>query len=299
MSDYTLDEVRAFLAVADAGGFTAAAHRLGVTTHAVSLRVRRLEHTLGARLLVRTTRSVALTDEGRIFSGRAAVAVADLEAAEAELRPGQDDARGNVRIALPGALAGREFLTRMREVLQAHPRLSVQVRVANGPVALIAEGLDIVVVVGQPQDSTFVGRLLGQATWVLVASPGYLDRAGRPATPADLGAHQCLRLLGSAPQREWTLIHERGDQVTCGVGGTFEADDSRTLGDAAYAGLGIGVRPRAECAEAEQLGLLERVLPDYRFQSLDVYALVPQGRIRLRRVAMCLEALRAAVAALS
>lgn len=298
VSGYSLDDVRAFLAVAEAGGFTAAAPRLGVTTNAVSLRVRHLENALGVRLLARTTRSVGLTDEGRIYAQRAATAVAELEAVGTELRAGQSGVRGNVRIALPGALAVREFLTCMREVLGAHPHLSVQLRVANGPVALIAEGLDIVVVVGQPEDSTFVGRLLGQVSWVLVAAPAYLDRAGRPATPADLIGHECLRFLGSTPQREWSLVDERGTQLTCRVGGNFEADDSRTLGDAAYAGIGIGIRPHAECAQAVRLGLLEQVLPGYRFQPMDVYALVPAGRIRLRRVAACLEALRAGVAAL-
>lgn len=115
----------------------------------------------------------------------------------------------------------------------------------------------------------------------------------------DLSAHRCLRLLSSPPQDEWTLVDRRGREVVVQVRGGYEADDSRALGDATYAGLGIGVRPAGECAIAQREGRLERVLPGYRFQAIDVYALVPKGRLRVPRVAACLEALRAAVNELS
>jgi DNA-binding transcriptional LysR family regulator len=87
----------------------------------------------------------------------------------------------------------------------------------------------------------------------------------------------------------------RGRECSVPVRGACEVDDSRTLGDATYAGLGIGVRPAGECAQAEREGRLERVLPSYRFQPLDVYALMPKGRVRVPRVAVCVEVLRAAV----
>jgi DNA-binding transcriptional LysR family regulator len=103
-----------------------------------------------------------------------------------------------------------------------------------------------------------------------------------------------LRLLASPPQDEWTLVDRRGRELTVPVKGEYEADDSRTLGDATYAGLGIGVRPAGECARAEKEGRLERVLSSYRFQPLDVYALVPRGRVRVPRAAACLDAMRAA-----
>lgn len=105
--------------------------------------------------------------------------------------------------------------------------------------------------------------------------------------------------MSSPPQDKWTLVDPRGREVTVPVSGTYEADDSRTLGDATYAGLGIDVRPIGECQRAEAAGQLERVLRRYRFQRLDVYALLPQGRIRIPRVAACLDVLRAAVTELT
>lgn len=291
----SLDELRAFIAVYETGGFTAAAKRLVLTTNAVSLRMQRLEEELGVKLFIRTTRSVAPTDEGRRFFARVSRVLADLEEAQEELRPSASGLRGTVRLAVPGALATEPLLARIRHLLEVHPQLSIQTRVASAGIDLVAEGVDIGVVVGQLPETTFVGRFLGRVTWVLAAAPPYLDARGRPRTPADLSEHRCLRLLSSPPQDEWTLVDRRGREVVVPVRGGYEADDSRALGDAAYAGLGIGVRPAGECARAQREGRLERVLPTHRFQSLDVYALVPQGRLRVSRVAACLDALRAAV----
>lgn len=295
VSSASLEELRAFVAVFDSGGFTAAAKRLGLTTNAVSLRVQKLEEGLGVRLFERTTRTVAPTGEARAFYDRVVRILGELEVAEEALRPAEGGLRGSVRMAIPGVVATDPFLGRLRALLDEHPGLLVQMRITNTPVNIVAEGVDLALVVGQVPESTFVGRLLGRATWVLAAAPAYLERHGRPRTPSDLAKHRCLRLLANPPQDEWTLLDRRGRQISVPVAGGLEADDSRTLGDATYSGLGIGVRPAGECARAEEDGRLERVLPEFRFQPLDVYALLPKGRLRLARVAACLEALRAAV----
>ena len=291
----TLDELRAFVAVTEAEGFTAAAKRLGLTTNAVSLRIQKLEVSLGVRLFVRTTRSVTPTYEGRDFHRRVSTVLEELYAAQEDLHTSARGLHGTVRIALPGAVATDLFLGRLRTLLEAHPGLAVQTRVTAAPVNLAAEGLDIAIVVGQLPQSMFVGRLLGRVAWVMAAAPSYLAAHGRPATPVDLRSHRCLLFLLSPPQREWTLVDRRGREISVPVTGGYEADDSRTLGDATYAGLGIGIRPAGECARAEKEGRLERVLPGYRFQPLDVYAVLPKGRARVPRVLACLEALRAAV----
>lgn len=291
----SLDELRAFIAVYETGGFTAASRRLALTTNAVSLRVQRLEGELGASLFTRTTRRVAPTEEGRSFYTRVSRVLVELEAAEEELRPTSGGLRGTVRIAVPSTLATPPLLERLRDLLDEHPQLSVQTRITNAPIDLVAGGIDIGVIVGQPPESSFVGRRLGRVAWVLAAAPSYLDARGRPRAPTDLLEHRCLRLLCSPPQDEWVLVDRRGRELVVRVRGGYEADDSRTLGDATYAGLGIGVRPAGECASAEREGRLERVLPGHRFQPLDVYALIPNGRVRVPRIAACLEALRAAV----
>jgi len=291
----SFEELRAFVAVAESGSFSTAARRLQVTSNAISVRVQKLERALGVQLFVRTTRSVSLTNEGTVFLERSVTILADLESAREAVVSGNTELQGTVRIAIPGAIATAPFLDRIRELLDRHPRLLVQARIINAPVNLATEGLDIAVAVGSPADSTFVGRLLGTVRWVLVASPAYLVAHGTPATPADLARHRCLRLLSNPAQNDWILVDSAGVRSTVPIGGGFEADDSRALGDAVYAGLGIGVRPMGEFMRAQEEARLVRVLPHFWFQPLEVFALVPRGRTNVPRVAACLEALRLAV----
>lgn len=290
-----LEDLRAFAAVYETGGFGTAARRLSLSTNAVSLRIRKLEESLGIRLFVRTTRKVSPTDEARTYYERVALALQELDYAEEILRSDTESLRGDLRISIPAALATRPFLRRVHDLLDANPLLRFNVAVSNRPADIVTSGSDVTVVVGQLADSAFIGRLLGRVKWVLAATPGYLDRHGRPRSAADLSSHRCLRLLTSPPQDEWTLIDRRGREVRVPVGGSFCADDSRTLGDAVYAGLGIGLRPAGECAAAVQERRLERVLPTLHFQTLEIHALVPKGRIRVPRVAACIELLRDAL----
>jgi DNA-binding transcriptional LysR family regulator len=291
----SLDELRAFTAVAESRSFTHAARRLQLTTNAVSLRVRRLEEALGARLFVRTTRSVSLTEEGSLVQRTVRRVLDELDALEGELHPSDAELRGTVRIALPGVLASASFYARLRRLQDAHPRLAVQTFVSNAPIMPSTEGLDVAIFVGPPPETAFVGRRLGRVSWVLVAAPTYLRAHGRPRRPEELAKHRCLRFLSSPPQDEWTLVDRRGREIVVAVGAGYEADDSRALGDAAYAGVGIGLRPAGEATRAVERKLLEVVLPDFRFQPLDIHALLPQGRIRVPRVAACLQVLRETV----
>lgn len=287
------------MAVYDTGSFTAAGRRMGLTTNAISQRVLRLEDAVGTRLFTRTTRRVAPTDEARTFHATIARVLAELEAAEDALQPGDAGLRGTVRIALPAVLAGGPLHARLGALLVAHPQLAIEIHVASRPLDFVGAGFDIAVMVGPVPASTFVRRRLGRVSWVFAATPAYLARAGRPRAPADLAAHECLRLLTSPPQATWTLVDRRGRARVVAVGGRYLADDSRALGDALYAGLGIGVRPAGECGAAVSAGRLARVLPGFVFEALDVVALVPPGRIRTPRIAACLDALQAAVAALA
>ena len=299
MTTTSLEELHAFTAVYESGSFTAAARRLDLSTNAVSLRVQRLEATLGVRLFTRTTRSVTPTYEGRTYHQRISGLLQQLEHAAEELRPPDGGLHGTVRCAIPAVVASPVYWRRLRALLDAHPHLTVQTRVTHDPVNLAADGLDLALVIGPPPVSTFVGQRLGQVSWVLAATPAYLERHGRPTTPAELAQHRCLRHWSSPPQDSWTLVDRRGLHAAVRIGGGFEADDSRLLGEALYEGLGIGVRPARECAKAERAGTLERVLRGYRFEPLDVFVVVPKGRLRVPRVAACVAVLRAAVRSLA
>ncbi len=287
--------LRAFTLSADGGSFTSAARVLGLTTNAVSQRVALLERRLGVRLLQRTTRRMSVTDEGRRLYRRVSAVLEDLDRAEEELRPGADQLGGTVRVSMPAPAATPELLAGLGEALERHRALRIQLLVSHAPADVVASGLDLALHMGQPRDSSLVARKLGDPAWLLAASPAYLDRRGRPRKPQDLESHDCLRFLADRPQTEWRLVDRRGRETAVRVGGSFESDDSRVLGDAAYAGLGIGVRGRLELEKAAAEGRLEQVLPGHRFAGAPIFALFPPGRLRLARVAAFFELLRGVV----
>ncbi len=287
--------LRAFALSVDGGSFTSAARVLGLTTNAVSQRVALLERRLGIRLLQRTTRRMSATDEGRRLYRHVSPILDGLARAEEELRPGADELAGTVRVSMPAPAATPELLAGLGEALERHRGLRIQLLVTHAPADVIASGLDLALHVGPPRDSSLVARKLGDPSWLFAASPTYLDRRGRPRRPRDLESHDCLRFLADRPQTEWRLVDRRGRETAVKVGGSFESDDSRVLGDAAYAGLGIGVRARLELERAVADGRLERVLPAWRFAGAPIFALFPPGRLRLARVAAFFELLRGVV----
>ena len=291
-----LADLRTFARIVDAGSLAAAARTLRLSTNAVSRRLMKLEDDLGVRLAHRTTRALALTDEGRALYGRATRVIAELDAAEQELHPSGDPIAGVVRLVIPPAAATPSLLAVMRTLLDGHPRLHLQLQIANLGLDQLAHGADLVLHVGAIPQTSIVARRIATVTWWLAAAPAYLDRHGRPRRPGDLASHRCLRFLGERPQDAWQLLDRAGRMVVVPVRGNFESDDSRVLGDATYAALGIGVRPQAEVIAAVEAGRLERVLPGYVFDRIVLHALLPPGRLRVPRVAALVEALSTTLA---
>jgi DNA-binding transcriptional LysR family regulator len=149
-----------------------------------------------------------------------------------------------------------------------------------------------------PNSLALVSRKVGVHGWGLAASPSYVKARGVPRSPAELSSHACLRFRGDVPQTAWHLTSARGKKVSIKVGGSFECDDSRVLGDATYAGLGIGVRPKEELADAVKRKALVHVLPDWTFGEQPAYLLTTVGRRDLPRVRAVTDAVEAAVRAL-
>lgn len=286
-----LEELRTLVLVVEAGSLSAAARVMQVTSNAVSLRVMRLERNLGTRVLNRSTRAVALTPEGKLLYVRARRVLDELDAARAELTTSRNSLSGSVRVAIPGGACSSGVLRGLQRMLGTHPELKLQVRIVNTPIDPVSGGFDIALHVGVLKDSGLVARRLARVSWALAAAPAYAAIYGLPSSVADLANHTCLRLAGDIAQNEWTLEDTQGRAITVAVTGQFEADDSRILGDATYAGLGIGLRPERELSAAVAAGTLIHVLPDFRFAALDVHALMPRGISKLPRVSKFLDLL--------
>ncbi|MFM8680098.1 MAG: LysR substrate-binding domain-containing protein [Alphaproteobacteria bacterium] len=247
--------------VAHAGSFRNAARALGMPKSTVSRKIAELEARLGARLLLRTTRSLALTDAGAVFVEEAEAALARLEAAESAVAEQQRAPRGHVRVTTTIPL-GQAFLAPLvAEFLEAHPAVEVTLHLTDRQVDLVAERFDVAVRAGALPDSSLVARQVGGGVYRVVASAAYLARHGTPGRPSDLTAHHCLRFarLGSAVRTTWPFGKGRR-AVEVPVGGRFASDDFASLRLAAERGLGIARLPGLVTHEAIRAGRLVGLL---------------------------------------
>lgn len=291
----SLDELRVFVQVVHSGGFTAAGRVLGRETNGVSRLVARLEARLGVQLLVRTTRRVATTHEGRLFLEHAHRLLHSADEAEQSLHQSVRGIEGPVRVAVRTTTTQFGIVQDLVGLLQAHPRLSIQLLVSDSPPDLVAERIDVAVRIGEQPDSSCLSRPLGTVRFVPVAAPAYFASRVRPTAPADLAGHECVLALQGRPQTHWPLVGPRGRVVEAPVAGRFACSDVRAQADAVYAGLGIGLRPEGEARRAVAAGTLERVLPGWSLAPLPVHGLLPPGHTRNARSDAVLSLLRDAV----
>src|ERR1700693_5121309 len=223
------EDLRTFVDVADAGGVSSAARRLGVSKSSVSRRLFRLEAELGVQLLARTTRGAALTEAGVTFREHAARVCAEIDAALETIMPA-GDLRGRLRIAAPLSLGPTHLAPVFAQMARRHPRLHVHASYSDRFVDIVGEGFDCAIRVGHLSDSNLVARRIAPIRGKLVASPEYVREHGAPETPDQLLAHECL-MQGA---ETWTFIN--GDRtITVHPQGRFKADNGMALAAAAVA----------------------------------------------------------------
>jgi len=280
-----IEELRTFVEVADAGGITAAAIRLGVAKSIVSRRLARLEDELGVQLLARTTRGAALTEAGATFRDYAARISAEVDIARETVRP-TGDLRGRLRIAAPLSFGPTHFAVVIAEMAKRHPQLHIQTCYTDRFVDLVAEGFDCAIRVGHLPDSNLIARRVGPIDGKLVASPGYIETYGAPQTLAELLDHEAL-MQGTEP---WQLMD--GDNViTIRPQGRFKADNGSALVAAALAGLGIGYLPNGLTRAHLASGALVAVLPQHPTRPAGAYVIRPPGQHPARKIRVLIEML--------
>jgi DNA-binding transcriptional LysR family regulator len=186
-----LEDLQTFVEVADAGGVSRAARRLGVSKSIISRRLVRLEAELGIQLLVRTTRGAALTEAGVTFRDHAARVCAEIDLARETILP-EGDLRGRLRIAAPLSFGSTHLAPVLAQFARRHPRLHVHTSYSDRFVDIVGEGFDCAIRVGHLSDSNLIARRIGPIHGKLVASPEYVSEHGAPETPDQLLAHECL-----------------------------------------------------------------------------------------------------------
>lgn len=272
-----LNDIVVFARVVEAGSFTAAARLLGMPKTTVSRRVAALEREVGVRLLQRTTRSLAVTDAGRLYYEQGSRALRLIDDANQRLAEARAEPSGTIRVSAPVGF-GSGFLTAtVFDVLAAYPKARVELRLTDDRLNLVESGIDLAFRTGILPDSTLIARRLGAIRRILCASPDYLARRGVPAVPSDLADHDCVIAGPSATGASWVLDGPQG-QETVAVSGRFAANEMQAVAAAALAGHGIAQLPNGIADPRVRDGRLHRVLPGHATPAGGLHAVYPSGQ---------------------
>jgi DNA-binding transcriptional LysR family regulator len=279
------EDLRTFVDVADAGGVSSAARRLGVSKSIVSRRLFRLEAELGVELLARTTRGAALTEAGVTFREHAARVCAEIDTALETIMPA-GELRGRLRIAAPLSLGPTHLAPVFAEMARRHPLLHLHASYSDRFVDIIGDGFDCAIRVGYLSDSNLIARRVGSIHGKLVASPRYIREHGAPETPDDLLGHQALMQGAEA----WQLID--GDKtISIHPQGRFKADNGTALAAAAVAGLGIAWLPDHLIEDYLDSNSLVPVMTRYPVPTAGMFVVRPPGQHPTRKVRVLTELL--------
>lgn len=233
-----LPELIAFVESVEAASFSAAARSLGTTPSAISKRVAKLEDRLGVRLLQRTTRSLSLTTEGITYYERVARLLQELDDANDSIISGGKKPRGKLTVSASLDFGQSLLVQALPTFLAQYPEIQVDLRVSDRLVDLAAEGIDVAIRLGDLEDSCLIRRHLGQARFVLCASPDYLDAQGTPKIPADLVHYNCMRYIFDGHPLPWEFLID-GTWHSIPVSGYLNSDSGEALKNAALSGMGI------------------------------------------------------------
>jgi DNA-binding transcriptional LysR family regulator len=272
-----LDAMTAFVKVAEAGSFSAAARALEISLASVSRQVAALEQHLGSRLVQRTTRRLALTDGGREFYERARRILGEIGEAEQALSSAATVPSGRLHVSAPGLIGRLHLAPLLPGFLARYAAVSVDLTLVDRPVDLIEEGIDVALRIGALEDQSMLVRKLGSVHLVVCAAPAYLARRGAPRRPEDLADHDCLVFAAVPEGADWHF-QLGARQLALRVPARLKANTLDPLVDAALAGAGLMRVPCWQVAEHIGQGRLVRVLGDYERPAAPIHALFPPGR---------------------
>jgi DNA-binding transcriptional LysR family regulator len=270
-------EMTVFVRVADTGSLSRAARELKLSQPSVSRIVGTLEARLGTTLLLRTTRSISLTDAGALYLERTRRLLAEMEEAEQATR-GVDSLHGIIRLAMPMMYGTRAIIPSLKPFLARHPDLKVELVMSDARQNLITDGVDLAIRinVGPLDDSSFGARKLAFVERLVIAAPAYLSARGVPATPADLAQHDCILQHGSFGRESWRFTHNK-TVTSVAVEARVWTNSGPGVLAATVAGLGITLGTRVMAGDELRTGQLTELLQPYRLDPAEVYAVFPAG----------------------
>jgi DNA-binding transcriptional LysR family regulator len=272
-----LNDIALFVRVVEAGGFSAAARHLRSPKSSVSRGVSRLERSLGARLLHRSTRAVTLTDVGRAYHERVRAALGDLLEASRAVAEASPTPRGTLRVAAPTDVGAEVLPPLVAAFVALYPEVRVEVELSTRDVDLVEGGFDVAIRAGAVRDLSVVARKLQDIDFRLYAAPSYLRRVGEPRRLEDLATRPCVLYRPAGGACVWRLHDDHGEhEVT--VRGSAAADDMTFVRRAAVAGAGVAFLPDLVGRQLVERGELAPVLAGYRAAGPPLYLILPTSR---------------------
>ncbi len=278
-----IDAMQAFLAVADLEGFAPAARRLGLSPSAVTRLIAALEERLGARLLQRSTRSVALTDAGQRYLARVRRILADVEEAEASIQDERTRPSGRLVVSAPIGFGRLHVSPVMSEYLKRYTEVSGELRLTDHMINLIEDGVDLAVRIGHLPDSSLVARQVGEMRRVVVASPGYLKARGEPKTPEAIASHQTVQFGATAASLDWRFVREGRDIRIASVPRLITNSADAAI-QYAVKGGGLTRVMAYQAADALKRGRLKIVLAKFEQSPLPIHVVYPTSRLLSAKV---------------
>ena len=276
-----LPALTAFARIVSAGSMSAAARELDLPLSVVSKRMAQLEKSIGVRLLQRTTRRQALTEEGALLHARVLRILDEIEQAESLLSHSRHDISGLLRVTAPGEFGRQHIVPIVADFQRQHPKLAVQLDLSDTVLNLLASGHDLAIRFGSLEDSTLIARQLAPNYRVACAAPAYLAMYGTPSQPADLAQHRCI-LIGDQRRAEWRFHGE--EKVAVRVTGALVTNDGQAAHALALQGAGIVVKSIWDVGDDILAGRLQRVLPAHSMPTAPLHAIFPHGQNLAPRV---------------
>jgi DNA-binding transcriptional LysR family regulator len=277
-----------FVRVAELGSFSAAAQQLGIARSAVTRQVAALELHLGAKLMARSTRRLALTSAGTAYLEKCRVILNLVEVAETGIAEERQMPRGKIRLSVPLVFGLKRLAPLLLEFAQQHPQVHLDMDYTDRRVHLIEEGIDLSIRITNRFEGSDVARRIGSSTLRVIAAPDYLARHGRPQQPAELSRHECLGYSGMSDQGHWPFMVD-GSLLQVPVHAQLHANNGEVLVEAAVRGLGVACQPDFIVDAALAAGSVEQILAEYPIPELGIYAMLPSNRQVPHRVRVLMD----------
>jgi DNA-binding transcriptional LysR family regulator len=282
-----LNAMATFVRVVETGSFTAVAREQGSLQPAISKQIAWLEGHLGNRLIERTTRRLLFTDSALAYYEQCKTILDAVSDAEKLVRTDQTQISGSIRIASSVGLGSFQIAPHLPRFLERYPSISVDLRLSDTYVDVVAEGIDLAFRIGQPGDATVISRRIGLVRPVLVASAHYCDKHGHPSELEDLKSHKCIVISGRENTAQWRFEGPRGHTIT--PSGPLQTDSGVGARALVVAHAGIALLPRWLFAQDLETGAVQQLLPDIPATGVGLYAITPLSRRHSTKVKVFLD----------